>query len=408
MREAIAEEDADFVRQLLAYGADPTAFGYVEQITRLSDERNDLLEMLIEAGASVNGVDGSSRPVYVAATSGRLSQTRRLLDAGANPDVMSDNGKPLLILLPLLLEPEVYYPLVDLLLDAGADPTLRDKDGRAPLSVAAARGDYELALRLKQADTAGARRELAFALAKSVSSRDAEAVALLLGLGAHPGGMNADGMSLIEEAARRGALDVVETLLEGGASPNVSVPSGFGLVPAADIGQSAWRYPADRKSPREPLPLVTAALLAGNHDVMKRLIRYDVDVNRVTPSGLTPLLALSSARPGTVKVGAAAALLVQAGADLTAADGEGYTVLTRAAEQDRVNLLVALSEAGADLNVPDQRGRQVVEILSQRTYQTAAFGELLDLGLEPTDTATSLAKSRRAKNIVRLLERESG
>ena len=405
MQIAIEAGDRDLVGLFLVHGADPRRSEYVKQVTELETERNDLLEALIEAGAPVDPIEpGEPGPLHIAAVAGRFEQIRRLLAAGADPDLPSKSGKPLIVLLQELFESDKSYALIDLLLAAGADPSKRDDANRTALLVAAQRGDYELGLRLIQAGASVARRELAMALAKSVSHRNARAVEVLLALGADPRGFNSHGMSLLEEAARRDASDVVDALLLAGASPNVLVPSGVGLALGTDIGRSPWRYPPERSQPRQPLPIITAALLAGKVGLIERLIRHGADINRRGPDGLTPLLTLASSKPGTLDVGAAAQRLVAAQPDLSAVDDEGFTALTRAAASDRVSLLVAFARGGADMNAPDARGRRVVEILARTTYQTEKVNELLTLGLEPTETAVAWARSRNASVVAEALE----
>ena len=71
---------------------------------------------------------------------------------------------------------------------------------------------------------------------------------------------------------------------------------------------------------------------------------------------------------------------------------------------NRLHLLASFARAGADLNRPDAHGRQVVDILSERTSNASGLRELLDLGLRSTESALQQARARNAKLIAQALE----
>jgi len=83
-----------------------------------------------------------------------------------------------------------HLEVVKLLLEHGADPNVKNRDGKTPLHNAASEGHLEV-------------------------------VKLLLERGADPNVKDDDGNTPLHNAAWRGHLEVVKLLLEHGADPNV-------------------------------------------------------------------------------------------------------------------------------------------------------------------------------------------
>ncbi|KAK8925489.1 Ankyrin repeat domain-containing protein 50 [Metarhizium anisopliae] len=111
--------------------------------TKNSNERTPLMAaakyadasmvmFLLEKGADINSKDGNSRtPLWWASERPRAAIMKLLLEKGAHVDPQDDNeGKTPLILVVI----EGDESLVSLLLQNGASCTIKDKDGRTPLS----------------------------------------------------------------------------------------------------------------------------------------------------------------------------------------------------------------------------------------------------------------------------------
>lgn len=87
-----------------------------------------LIEMLLEAGASVNSLDQAGRSVLIHAVNmNDVEIVQLLLDKGANPNVEDEFGETSL----LLCMKSANYGIMGLLIDAGADPKMQNKDGNS-------------------------------------------------------------------------------------------------------------------------------------------------------------------------------------------------------------------------------------------------------------------------------------
>jgi ankyrin repeat protein len=143
---------------------------------------------LLERGVAPDSRFDGSTPLYQAAVQGETELARLLLDAGADPDLISggeSEGTP-------LCAASCYgnVEIVRALLAHRANPNLRENELWTPLRWAASHGHEEVAR-------------------------------MLLAAGADP-----DLASPLVEAARRGSLGVVHALLEHGANPLGSDPEG--------------------------------------------------------------------------------------------------------------------------------------------------------------------------------------
>lgn len=187
--EAAADNDAETVRRLIAAGADLEARdGQGRTALLVATHRNavEAARLLIEAGADVNAMDDiDDSPFLYAGAEGRLEILRMTLKAGA--DLTSTNRYGGTALIPAahhghvetvreliatdipidhvndlgwtaLLEAvilgdggKVHTQIVRLLVEAGADAAIADRDGITPLQHAERAGYEEMARILRDA-----------------------------------------------------------------------------------------------------------------------------------------------------------------------------------------------------------------------------------------------------------------
>ena len=148
----------------------------------------------------------------------RTELTEIALWAGADPNYRDDDGRSPL---PIAVA-HGDWEIVPLLLEAGADPEARTADGEPVAAVAAAGGHSGiLAMLLDAGADPNARGESGIAvLAAAVLSSDAEIVRMLLESGADPNTLAEEGFSVLALAVDRGDVAVAQLLLDAGADPN--------------------------------------------------------------------------------------------------------------------------------------------------------------------------------------------
>jgi ankyrin repeat protein len=173
----------EMAKLLIARGADINSKGYPVLNSAVNQERIDLCEFLIQRGADVNAKDmwgntslylairkddtkfmniliangaevdikheGGETALMSAALTGRTEAAKLLLEAGANINAKNDRGQTALhrMLDVRNLDFNGYWPskdIFELLLAKGADVSLKDKDGRTPLYLAAESADGDI------------------------------------------------------------------------------------------------------------------------------------------------------------------------------------------------------------------------------------------------------------------------
>ena len=165
-----------------------------------------------------------------------------------------------------------FNNIVQLLLNAGADPDLQDSKGYTPLMSA-----------------------IAYSIIPSILGK------ILLESGADPNRTDAHGQSPLSLAVMRSNTKLVKLLLDGGAEPNVA--DNFGYTPLLWAGSD------------------------GRKELTNQLLQAGADPNITNNFGRTPLIfAAGEGKSAVVKV------LLKAGADPNIADNHGRTPLSAATQ----------------------------------------------------------------------------
>jgi ankyrin repeat protein len=288
---------------------------------RLADavEQRDArtIDTLLAKRADINAPqpDGASA-LHWAAHYDDVALVRRLLAAGANPNAANDHG-----VTPLALASENRGTAVaNALLTAGARVNAAAASGETPLMIAvrAGAGDIVDALITRGADV-------------NAQEPSHQQTALMW-------------------AVSRGHDRIVQRLIAAGADVNARSRVRHRTV------QLNTRY-GDQNSVRGVTeidlggftPLLFAAR-AGTVDSAAQLLAAGANVNDKAPNGISALIVAAHSGNGAVGV-----LLVERGADVTAADA-GYTALHAAILRGDVPLVRALLAHRADPNVPLAKG----------------------------------------------------
>ena len=213
----------------------------------------------------------------------------------------------------------------------------------------------------------------------AVRADDSGTVAMLLGAGARADVANRYGITPLWLAATNGNAAMIATLLKAGAQVDAALPSGeTALLVAASSGnadavRTLLQHGADVRT-RERLFGQTALMIAAaeNHpEVCKALIAAGSEVDaRIPPTqaagrqgGLSNSASgeftalMYAARQGSI---AAAGALIAAGADLEKGDPSGVRPLRLALFNGHFDFAAMLIEAGANINAADDVGRTPV------------------------------------------------
>jgi ankyrin repeat protein len=275
---------------LLEGGANPTD----GVSTHIAAGSGDLaaLELLARFGVNANGIPGGVPPLrYILswAAPERTAGIRWLLEHGADPNLAwAEFGDA-----PLhIAAQKCGVPMVDLLVQHGADIHLRRADGRTAHTLAALHGNREVAAWLL---ARGAKDELSplehFVSACAGGDR-ARAEALLQAQPHLRGELRAEHHLMMHVPAERGDARVVETMLACGFDPNVKDHDGI-------------------------TALHTAAMF-GRAEVVRVLLAYGASVNALDGMFSAPPLVWAAhgwsegRRTGADHLGAAR-LLIEAG-----------------------------------------------------------------------------------------------
>lgn len=148
---AIKSGNERAVSLLLAAGADANYRDYLYQVSRLYEDREDLLKLLLDHGAKVQVADDRPGPLYEVARRGWLGQVELLLAAVADPNGLDYDGESLLFSLQRRPAKAERLAVLPLLIRAGATVDARDKNQRTPFMIAIFREDPATATLLKNA-----------------------------------------------------------------------------------------------------------------------------------------------------------------------------------------------------------------------------------------------------------------
>ena len=216
------------------------------------------------------------------------------------------------------------------LIDAGAEVTLTDGEGRTPFMLAAAEGNLVLLERIHRAGV-DARRvddEGHNALTLAASNGKAMNVAwLLLSTDVEVNhALPANGRTALHLAAAGGHADVIAMLLLDGADVDLADAEGFTPLQLAEAG--------------------------GHAGAVTRLKMVEAERSREAPNPDDALFSdfLAAARSGNL---AEVERLMAAGAPFRDTDSEGYTALMHAVRGGHRDVALRLLLAGAD---PDRKG----------------------------------------------------
>jgi ankyrin repeat protein len=208
--------------RLLAEGADVNAVSGEDRVTVLhlaaGRGRTDMVRLFLQREADVTLTDGDGCTALCdAARAGVTGVVQLLLDAGADPNCASRYGTAL-----HAAADANRHDIARQLLEAGARLEGTDAWGRTPLIAAAWNGHEQMVRLLAEAGARLDARADVWHTALHVAGRagHADAVRALLELGATPGPRDKEAETPLHFAAGAGSLACVQALVDAGAEVN--------------------------------------------------------------------------------------------------------------------------------------------------------------------------------------------
>jgi ankyrin repeat protein len=350
--------------------------------------------VLIAAGASIDPGDSwrGQTPLMWAAAKGHPETMQALIDAGADVNARStiinwerqrtdeprDKWLPPGGWTPLLLAArESCVACIDVLAAAGADLNIVDPERHTPLIIALTNGHFDVAGRLIDH---GADLDMQDNVGQT---------ALWAAVDAHTM-PDSNRPPPTEMDDKLSAWDIVVKLVEKGAKVDVPLRQRVPYRTKIDRG-------ADGVLGAGTTPLLRAAK-TGDARVVSLLLEHGANAKATVGRGITSILLAAnvgtseSDRTGRRKTDAGAIetikLLMKAGADINAVDGQGRTAAHGAALWGMTDVIKFLHENGVDLNRKDSRG---LTPLQTALGQAGGFGFGGNAGVVREETAKVIA-----------------
>ena len=363
LHEAASHSAVSVIAVLLAAGANVYAENHVsaQPINEASDI--ETVQLLVHAGADINHVSGTGDwPLNSAAENGDIKFARALLELGASVEttsagetalhaaVKADNLDMMRLLLDAGADPNAQdvdgdgvlwfartTEAVDILLDAGTDVHLVDEAGQ---EVLAYHIDTEIQERLIAAGCSPNPPDITYGtpLLRAVERYDLNQIGFLLDTGADVNAATGWGKIALMEAAINSFTDGVALLL--------SAEANFTL--RDENGRTALHYAA---APEAFTAYTLALEMQSSGKMAQMRERRLEDMPEFLRSFVETDVTIDIGHYGYVESDSVECLnlLVQAGADINAADAAGLTPLSLAASCGRPARVDGLLALGADI-----------------------------------------------------------
>ncbi|PNP56733.1 hypothetical protein THARTR1_03429 [Trichoderma harzianum] len=411
LRLACELDMTDIVAKLLSVGPDnDTTF-----LERTSDEKDTLLKvavqysrleaarLLIAAGASVvsNGGGEIGTPLEVAAATGSGDMMNLLLDHEAPIDAKKVQ--------------QGYYKIAEALLRHGADPNLREEGGETALWVAATKEKIDIC-RLLLAHKADPNLILkdskSTPLIMAIAKKNMELVKLLVENGADVNQSIDYECTPVNMATIKNQVEMVRYLLSHNADPNIAMSNGITPLWSAaqqgysEIARLLVEAKADVHACIGDYGLTALHTLSDSTEIVRVLLEYGADINRVDKKETTPLgLAINYNQVNAVKV-----MLNESKSKPDWSLLSTHRAIRRAVRDGHTDIVSLVLEAGVNVDLVDDQNASLA-IWAMSRNDDGMIRTLLEFGADLShkdkygDTAlhnirtnTPLASIRRVVN----------
>lgn len=339
---------------LLEAGADPDAKDDLQDSAFLyagAEGYDEILRATLRHGANVKSTNRYGGTALIPASEhGYTTTVRILINAGVPLDHVNKLGWTAMLEAIVLNDGSAdQVDVVRQLIGAGADPSIRDKNGRTPRSLAAEQGFDEIVAVIDDADEI---RERGQRLIKAARAGNEDRVDELLDQHASIATRDSTGATALVAAAYGNHLGIAERLLKAGADPNAkdeTVQSAY-LIATSEVGDDprllrlTLKYGADVRSldSWQGTGLIRAAD-RGFSKIIQVLLDTEIDVDHVNRIGYTALHEAVILGNGGRSHQDAVAALVEADVDQQVRDPNGDTALDVARSRGYSKIIELLS-----------------------------------------------------------------
>ncbi|KAI1630940.1 ankyrin repeat-containing domain protein [Biscogniauxia mediterranea] len=359
------------------------------------------VEQLLDRGVSPNSSPDGRNILIQAILRHDAESVRALLLFGANPNAMDSRG-----ITPLYLAvEESFLDAATMLLKYGADPNLAaGREMCTPLAMAVVEDKFNLARALLTYGGDVSRGMLngdTMLISAIIKKRTKRTIDMLLDYGCDPNAKNKEGHTALFEAIQTNRIEIVSSLLDHGANPNLPGPKHM-LWPSVGLPRILELLLARGADPKKAPGVMELATSINNIASIRVLLKAGVDPNAKKDGIYTPLC--SSIRDNREDI---FELLLANGADPNVPSTE-YPAF-KCVTHYRPQYLAPLVAAGADLNSP----KGILETAVQ-CNNVEALNWLLNSGkVSPNDKApktgatplTTAIRENRADLVDLLLSR---
>lgn len=340
----IVNDDIDKLNNLLDIGIDPNTV-IPDSVSILCSAaaygRKEIVELLLSRGANPN-LDQGNTPLQMAIVNEHTEIVIALLVAGANPNQSVDNLSPLLKAVS-----EKDYKIVEWLLKYKANPNIVTIKGEHPLADAVYRGDVEMAtLLLKNgANPFYKDHEKKFNIFDVVLvDENEQLIKAFLDNGVSPHYKHEGEIPAIVITANKGKTIAVSVLLAAGADPNQRFGQLSVLEYATTNGHLEVIELLLQYGATEIQKALAAAIVRRNLDAVRLLLEKGANPNEHPTD--TPLLRAIDVEDKDIVT-----LLLENGADLHLIVGRNCP-LGHAIKKNNLEMVQLLIKHGVDVSQP--------------------------------------------------------
>lgn len=350
----------------------------------------------------------SDKPLAEAVQQGNAEQVQHLLEEGLNPNYQQDKKWPLVI----IASNQKRADILNLLLEAGADPEARAANGDLALHATASSGATEcLKLLLQHKANVNAQANGECALIKAIVNGHDECAKLLINAGADVNTVSAGGDTPLVCAAEKNNVTIVELLLEKGADINKTAREYTALMAAAQKNHDECvSLLIEKKADIASVSgigrsAIHLAAMEGATACAELLLQAQADINGKDNNGDSPLhLAVQKGHIDLIR------LLLTKGAKYEEQNKRHYSPLHLAAKEGNATIIPMLVEAGASVESALQNGQTPLHTAA-RAGHAACVQSLINAGAkieseeEGKESALDIAHKLHHKDCVKILAR---